>query len=287
MKIINSTLIALGCGITFLGAEPLAENMATKDASVIPTARTFIPHSLEVLAFTPPAPPVEKKVPAMRVDSAITVHTKSSHSLTLIRGEASTLPDIPVPPKPELQEPHVFTPQETASAAYERRHSLQLGASVYDHRTSLVHWQHPDTGESYEAICGFDLSLLEGLGQFIHDGEIYQIALDHSCDAIPDNDPIEGDTTPDLAKIPAGSITILKGNPKDPTGTAIITLLKELIATEKSRLITYQAARQRYQQASAEWENAHPSVPRDETYWLKPHRGSRYLANPTPEAAIK
>ena len=287
MKIINSTLIALGCGITFLGAEPLAVNMATKETSTIPATRTFIPHSLEAPVFTPPAPPVEKKVPAMRVDSAITLPTGNSHALTLIRGEASTLPDIPIPPKPELQEPHRLTPGEIASAADERRHSLQLGASVYDHRTSLVHWQHPDTGESYEAICGFDVSLLDGLDQFVHDGETYQITLDHPSDAIPDNQQMDGDPAPDPAKIPAGSITILKGNPKDSIGTATITLLKDLIASEKFRLTTYQAALQRYQQAAAEWENAHPPVPHDETFWLRPHRGSRYLANPTPEAAVK
>lgn len=78
-----------------------------------------------------------------------------------------------------------------------------------------------------------------------------------------------------------------KGNPEDPAGTTTINLLKDLITNEKSRLITYQADRLRYGQAAAEWEKSHPPVPRDETLWLRPHRGSRYLTNPTPEAAAK
>jgi hypothetical protein len=87
--------------------------------------------------------------------------------------------------------------------------------------------------------------------------------------------------------VSANSILILKGDRNDPMGTAPITLLKDLIANEKDRLVTYQAERLRYQQAAAAWEKAHPVPPRDETFWFRPHRGSRYLANSKPEAAIK
>ena len=259
------------------------KNAAPIDTNALP----YISDSLEVPVFIPPASPVEKKVPVMRVDAAITLRADNSRTLTLIRGEASTLPDIPIPPKPEPRKPRILTPEEAARLAAERRHSLKLGATIYDHRTSLVHWQHPDTGESYEAICGFDLGLLEGIGEFTHDGENYQIMLGHSYDVISDQQRTGSHALPDFAKVSAGSITILKGNPKDSTGTAPITLLKDLIATEKSRLVAYQAARRNYQQAAAEWEKAHPPVQRDETYWLKPHRGSRYLSNPIPESTIK
>ena len=247
--------------------------------------RTFIPDSLTIPEFTPPAPAVEKKVPAVRVDSAIILPSENSRTLTLIRGQASALPDLPIPPEPEPQQSRLPTPEDTARDTDQRRHNLQLGATIYDHRASQVHWQHPDTGESYEAICGFDLSLLQGLGQFVHDGEVYQIMLTLST---VDTSRIRlADNLPDLSAVQADSITLRQGNPKDLIGTAPVTLLKELITNEKSRLTTYQADRKRYQQAAAEWGKAHPPVARDETIWLRPHRGSRYLADPKPEAAVK
>jgi hypothetical protein len=92
---------------------------------------------------------------------------------------------------------------------------------------------------------------------------------------------------PDLPEVPTDAITFTKGNPKDPVGTAPITLIKELITSEKSRLITYQEKLRIFQQDAAAWEQAHPVLPRDETVWLRPHRGSRYLADPQPEARTK
>ena len=141
------------------------------------SARTHIPDSLEVRSFTLPVPPVEKTVPAMRVDSAVTVPAAHSRTLTILRGEASTLPDIP---KPVLAEPlpaRKLTPEELARQAEERRHWLQFNAEVYENGVSILRWQHPDTAESYETICGFDVNLLAGLGQFTSDGEIYQLSF--------------------------------------------------------------------------------------------------------------
>jgi hypothetical protein len=263
-----SLLIVLGCSFSGFAQE-----------------RIFIPHSLEVSVFTPPPPPVEKEIPDMRADAAITVPSKASRSVTLVRGEASTLPDLPVPVAAAPTEAKALTQEDLDRMADQRRHMLQIGATIYDHRVSVAHWQHPDTGEAYEAVCGFDLGLLEGIGQFIRDGETYSIMLPHTfLNTTGDRASKEA---PDFSRISEGSITILKGNPKDPVGTATITLLQELIASEKPRLVAYQADRLKFQQAAAEWQKAHPPVPRDETFWLKPHRGSRYLANPKPEASAK
>ncbi len=88
---------------------------------------------------------------------------------------------------------------------------------------------------------------------------------------------------PKLPEVPADAIAFVRGNPKDPIGTAPITLLQDLIAREKSRLTLYQKQRADHQQASAAWQKANPPVPRDETIWLRPHRGSRYLTSPNPE----
>lgn len=76
------------------------------------SARTFIPSPLEAPVFNPPAPPVGKKFAPMRVDSSIIVPAGNFRTITLIRGEASTLPDIPVPPKPIPQEPQKLTPEQ-------------------------------------------------------------------------------------------------------------------------------------------------------------------------------
>lgn len=251
------------------------------------TVRALIPHALVVSAFTPPAPPVLKKVPVMRVNSAVTIPTKNSRTMTLLRGEASTLPDIPPPPPPApLKAKRELTPEEIAANTYERRHGLLIGATIYDHRTSVVNWRHPDTGEYYEAVCGFDLGLLGGTGGFIHDGESYSLFLMYfGMDSAVLRRFIKN-YVPPLPEVMPGAILIVKGDPQDLIGTAPITVLRDVIASENARLVPFQAARERYQEASAAWHKAHPPIPHDEIFWIRPHRGSRYL-KPANEGGAK
>lgn len=264
-----------------LGAPENSGLVAVPDP-VITGATTYIPDPLEVPDFTPPAPPVEKKVPAMRVDSSLTVPTKGSRTLTVIRGEASTLPDLPIPIKSEVAAQRAPTPEEINQTRIERRRELHLGASIFEHRISLVHWQNPDTGELYLALCGFDLGLLEGLGGFVHQSESYDLMLMVSKGETSDDRTESG-----FSEVPADSIKILQGDPKNPVGVAPIFVIRDVINAEKSRLAPYQAARERYQQAATAWADAHPVVPRSQTFWLRPHRGSRYLANPRHEATAR
>jgi hypothetical protein len=223
----------------------------------------------------------------MRVDSSITVPAGSSRTLTLLRGEASTLPDLPPPPVVQAREPRPLSPEEIARNIYHRRHSFNFGATVYDHRTSYVQWHHPDTGEFYEAVCGFDIGLLAGIGRFVRDGESYDFMLISSNIDTTAIRRMVSRFVPRIPEAAADSITILKGDRNDPVGTAPILLIKDLISAEKERLVLYQAARLRHHQDAAAWEKAHPVPPRDETFWFRPHRGSRYLADPKPEAAVK
>jgi hypothetical protein len=250
-----------------------------------PVAR--IPHSLEVPVFIPPAPPVEKKIPTMRVDSSVTVPTKSARALTILRGEASKLPDLP---PPVVSTPHVareLTLEEIEQQKIWRRHQLNLGATIYDHRVSVIHWQHPDTREFYEVICGFDVGLLAGVGRLVHNDEFYTLMLMHSQVDSTKFRNYSREWFPDFSAVTVDSITVVKGNPLDPIGMAPVSVVRDIIASEKPRLIDYQAARREHQQAAAEWQKAHPVVPRDETFWFKPHRGSRYLADPKPEATAR
>ncbi len=248
--------------------------------------RTFVRSSLTVPAFSPPAPAVEKKVPAMRIDSAVTLPTKGNRTLTILRAEASTLPDIPIPPKPVPHEARPLTPEELARQAEERRRRLNFSAVVHENGVSVIRWQHPDTKEAYEAICGFDVNLLAGIGIFTSEGKIYQLSF-IPPGVLPANRERFGKLPfPKPPEAAPGTVTITRGNAQDPIGTATATLLRDLITSEKSRLTIYQEQRRTYQQAAAEWEKDHPVLPRDETVWLRPHRGSRYLTNPTPEKGI-
>lgn len=262
---------------------------ADSKSAIVPltNTRAIIPHSLALAEFTPPAPLVVRRVPTMRIDSALTIPTASLRTLTIIRGEASKLPNIPLPPVDQVRAARTLTPDYIARNIYRRRHSFNFGATVYDHRISQIHWHHSDTGESYEAVCGFDIGLLAGIGRFVRDGESYDFMLMSSNIDTTVYRRIASRFVPQIPEVATNSITIIKGNQNDPVGTAPITLIKELIANERIRLVTYQAARLRHQKAAAAWEKAHPVQPRDETFWFRPHRGSRYLVNPKPEAAIK
>lgn len=216
----------------------------------------------------------------MRVDARTTVPASNGKTLTILRGEASTLPDIPPPPEPPPVVKRQRTAEELAREKYRRRHSIHLSATVYDHKVSVVRWQHPDTLSQYEAVCGFDVGLLAGIGRFTRDGENYDLMLMHS--AI--------DTTrfrnagirrfPDHSAVEENSIRIFKGEPGDTVGTAPVTLIKELITNEKGRLKIFQADLARQQAARAAWDKVNPLPPRDETFWIRPHRGSRYLTQP-------
>jgi hypothetical protein len=250
-------------------------------------SRPALQQSLNVPDFSPPAPKPAVQVPKMRVDARITVAAQSSRLLTLIRGEASTLPDIPPPQVVNPRPARSLTPEQIARNIYQRRHRFNFGATVYDQRVSQVHWNHPDTGESYEAVCGFDISLLSGIGRFAHYGEFYDFsltAMNISTTAIQRAFRLSSVNIPD---VPLGTIAIIKGDRNDALGIQPITLIKELIANEKSHLFNYQKARMQHQKAAAAWEKAHPVKPKDETFWFRPHRGSRYLANPKPEAAAQ
>ena len=250
------------------------------------TVSASIPHALVVPAFTPPPPAVVKQAPVMRVDAAVTVPLRNTKTLTLLRGEASTLPDIPPPVVIQPQEPRVLTPEEIARNTDMRRHTLSIGGTIYDHLTSHVQWKHPDSGESYEAVCGFDIGLLGGVGSFIHSGESYNLMLlcsDISSEMLR---RFARNPVPALPEVLPDAILIVKGNPLDPIGTAPILVLRDVIAKEKARLLTFQSDRQRHQQAAAAWQKANPPIPRDETYWIRPHRGSRYL-NPANEGGGK
>ena len=214
----------------------------------------------------------------MRVDSSITIPTNNSRTLTLLRGEASTLPDLPPPPPPPpYVEPHEPTPEEIAQRIWQNRHNLNLGATIFDHQISVVNWTDQESLIHYEAVCGFDIGLLAGVGNFVHKDEEYSLYLMHSdCDTTLAR-YLASEWNLKIPDVAPGQILITRGDVKDAAAIAPMQIIQQIIEVEKSRLVPYQAARLRYQEASAAWHAAHPPIPRDETFWFKPHRGSRYL----------
>lgn len=270
---IHSSLIILAIVPALFAAPPDLQN----------SARTYIPDPLQAPIFVPPVPVERKPLPNIRIDATTILSTKSGKILTLQRGAASTLPDLPPPPPPKPAQPaKESTPEELAQQLYQRRHSIRLGATIYNHKVSDVHWTDQETGVRFQAICGFDIGLIAGLGRFVHDGEIYSLDLNPGDIDFNEVGP-RANVPPEIRQISVSQIVITQGDSKASDATAGLYFIKDLIDSEMDRLITYQAARKQYQRDAGAWAKAHPPIPRDETFIFRPHRGSRYLANPQPE----
>ena len=244
------------------------------------SARTFVPDSLQVAAFIPPAPVQRKPLPDIRIDSSITLPSTSGTTLTLQRGADSTLPELPLPPPPELaKSAQAPTPEQLARQIDHWRHSIRLGASVYDHKVSEVHWTDQETKTPYQAICGFDIGLIAGIGRFVRDGEEYSVDLVHSDFSSANS----RHPTRKIPQVSAGQILIIQGDPKAFYATAPLYFIQDVIASERERLLIYQSTRIQQQREAAAWAKANPPVPHDETFIFRPHRGSRYLTNSQPD----
>ena len=105
---------------------------------------TYIPDSLEVPTFTPP-PPVVPKVPLTDAEVTLVLRDDSGLTTTLQRGQASMAPDLPAPP------PVAKTTSLPLERPSEQIVSINMGGVIYDHRVSVVTWQHPVSLQPYQA----------------------------------------------------------------------------------------------------------------------------------------
>ena len=199
-----------------------------------------------------------------------TVLNLPTHQITVLRGVFSTLPDIPPPPipKPSRLEP-----------VGEPRYVVSIGATVYNHRISHVRWWNPKTRETFEAWCGWDWTLLSPLPQIQIGNQLSHFHLSSfnidTAAKVRFGRKLETPAHPEVA--PDGFV-ITKGNSADPSALALLSTLRDYYLKHKPRLILIQKAQQQYQAEAAAWHAAHPPKPESHTFWLKPHRGSRYLA---------
>jgi hypothetical protein len=164
-----------------LALSPCLPAQEAQSPSPRESSATYIPDALEVPDFTPPAPVVPKRLPTIRIEASTTQRSSSGKNITIQRGEASTEPDLPLPPPPAPPaKARVPTQEEIAANIWHQRHNLNLGATIFDHQTSLINWTDPISLVRYEAICGFNVGLLAGLGAFVHRGGDYSLFLMHS-----------------------------------------------------------------------------------------------------------
>ncbi len=215
--------------------------------------------------FIPPPPP--KEVPPMKV-VATTTRTLPTHQITVIRGEASTLPDIPPPP---AAKPFVPAP------AGQPRHLIGFGATVHDNRISHVKWFDPRTKANFEAWCAWDWTLLSPmpdikLGERIDSFHLFASNVDTDSDLRQGR----GHGMPEHPQLEENAFAITKGDTNDAEANRILTTLRDYYVKHRDRLVLIRQAREEYQAAAA-WHAAHPPQPENHTFWMKPHRGSRYL----------
>ena len=238
---------------------------------------TYIPDSLEVPTFTPP-PPVVPKLPLTDAEATIILRDDSGLTTTLQRGQASMAPDLPAP------EPVSESPSPPLEHPISQIVSINLGGMIYDHRVSVVHWQHPVTRLPYQAVLGFDIGLLTPIGQFIRNGVTHQSHLmfsNHDTHGPLARRAIARGRPPiQVPEIAPNAYRIIQGDPSDSVGIQPLITLRDLYLAEKPRLQKLNADLAEYRQDAEAWTEAHPAPVEAPVFWFKPHRNSRYL---TPE----
>jgi hypothetical protein len=237
------------------------------DAAPPAAAGTYIPDLPEVPVFTPP-PPVVPNTPLPDV------------KVTLVqRGQASMAPDLPDPALPS--EPPSEAAPLPLDTTLPQTVIITMAGTVYDHRVSVVTWQHPDTQQPYEAVVGFDIGLLTPIGHFIHQGVPHDSQLfisnqdtrESAARRAPASDPPPF-RVPQIAQY---AYRITQGDPTDFIGIQPLLTLRDLYLAEKPRLRQLSADIAGYQQDVQAWADSHPAPIEPPVFWFKPHRNSRYL----------
>ncbi|NQX02696.1 hypothetical protein HQ447_18710, partial [bacterium] len=252
-------------------------------ADLTPSAGgTYIPDLPEVPTFTPP-PPFVPKEPLPDAESAIVCRDEQGKTVTLQRGGASLAPDLPAP---------VPTPVSTQFAQLEdlrpRELNFTMSATVYNHQVTTVQWQHPITREPFEAVLGFDLSLVAHLGTFVFEGvpcrsNIFCVHMD--TESVSARRAAARRLPPlPVPMVEADDYRITKGNSKEAVGVEPLLAVRGIYLAEKPRLQKLASDLKNYQLEAKAWANTHPAAVEPTVFWFKPHRNSRYL---TPSDKIQ
>jgi hypothetical protein len=234
--------------------------------------------SLEVVEFTPPVAISKVVAPQPTSEAVFRNRMANGKILSVNRAEPSTLPDLAVIRTENKQSTPLSVMQRQSEAApkEEKQRFLSLGATVIDRQMSHVTWVD-SKGQMAQALCGFDISLLDSLSHFQKGDTHYSMHLtlglhDSRRDGrflaadFADVTPMAGEMILPAGKLEAGDETL-----------ADLRHLGKLIERNQIRLLRYQKARFTRQEAERRWQKANPKLPKDEQIVFRPHSGSRYL----------
>ena len=186
-----------------------------------------------------------------------------THRITILRGEPSTLPDIPKPPPPAERS------SEISFAETESVPLIFISGTNYGKNLSRVGIWNPLTQTHHTAWCGWDISLITPFHEIDHEGKPHSLLMSIG--------------NADIAKAEGQGVEVIPGSILVPDGdestASILTSLRKACYDHMPRLVELKAAREQYQRDAAAWKAANPTRPQNHTIWIKPHRGSRYLKN--------
>lgn len=192
-----------------------------------------------------------------------------THRITILRGEASTLPDIPKPPPPVEQS------REVALEPSEPHYVFFISGSTDGDSLSHITVWNPIAGTQHEAWCGWDVSLIAPFQEITHEGKSHGFFMGVVRVDSLENPEAATSKRPDVKP---GSILVPDG---DEFTASLLTSLRKACYDDMPRLVELKAAREQYQKDSDAWKAANPPRPQNHTIWIKPHRGSRYLPKTT------
>jgi len=254
---------------TALAQEDPVENsskLEVKGGVLDPTAVRFIP------------PPPPKPMPFVPVEEQSVVQ-KPTHTITLVRGEPSTLPDIPPPPeRVERLETLPLTPHRPNFV-------LGLSVTIYDRQLSHLKWHDPETKEEFEAWCGWDWGLVGPMQEIENERIAYHLFYSPwyvdttKLDALGRRQVI-----PEHPAVGIDQFVITVGNADAPAGKPFIEAVQRYCTANRHQLEQLRVARDQYRADAEAWKAANPTRPRNHTIALRPHRGSRYLQDRVPVA---
>lgn len=236
--------------------------------------------SLQVTPFVPPTPKVRKQFPLNEVRAITRSRMENGKRLHVTRAAPSSLPDLAIIRAEIAHKEEAAAARRSVatdfSTAKENHRFLSLGATIIDHRISHVTWMDA-SGEMMEALCGFDIGLLANVPA-IKNGETgYSINMMPGYHVSRRDGSFEMPAFPHL-RVEPGEIRLPVGATEEKSEMlSDLRLLGDLIMREKGRLEAYRKAVEAKQEAERKWREQNPEPPRDETVWIRPHSGSRYL----------
>ena len=254
----------------------VAWSQASGEEAPLPSTRLNSP--IVIGEFVPPQPLPPKAIPLMRIEGAVT-REMFGKRVTVIRGAPSTLPDIPREPAHDLLSAEETARRKELLARHPKPVFLHIGATVYDHQVSVVHWRHPTFPTvAYQAEVGFDFGIFANVGKFTHKNLPHNLLMMQSNVRTAALRRWRGDP-PEIPSVAPEASRITIGDATDAVGMSPFTALMDLYFAEREALLAANAARLEYLRDAEEWRKANPppDPPSQRTFWLLPHRGSRYL----------